>query len=158
MFRILFLIWFSFHPVHVTLTSIDYIPETDSFKGFVRLYLDDFLLDCGKQGYNIAQEKFVGKDPSALKELEKYLNEKLIISVNKKPIKGVIREIQIEDNEVDINLHFNNGKHPDIITVKNIIMTDLYADQANMVIVKVADFEEGVKLTPGLTEQTFKIN
>lgn len=85
MFRILFLIWFSFHPVHVTLTSIDYIPETDSFKGFVRLYLDDFILDCGKQGYNIAQEKFVGKDPVALKELEKYLNENLIISVNKKP-------------------------------------------------------------------------
>lgn len=55
-------------------------------------------------------------------------------------------------------MHFSNGKHPETITVKNIIMTDLYADQANMVIVKVADFEEGVKLTPGLTEQTFKIN
>ena len=36
-------------------------------------------------------------------------------------------------------------------------MTDLYADQSNMVIVKVNDFEEGVKLTSEITEQTFKI-
>jgi hypothetical protein len=158
MFRILFLIWFSFHPVHVTLTSIDYIPETDSFKGFVRLYLDDFLLDCGKQGYNIVQDSFIGKDPATMKELEKYLNAKLIISVNKKAIKGRIKDIEIENNEVDINLSFNDGKNPEIITVKNLIMTDLYADQANMVIIKVADFEEGIKLTPDLTEQTFQIN
>jgi hypothetical protein len=29
-----FSIWFLFHPVHVTLTSIDYMPETDSFNVF----------------------------------------------------------------------------------------------------------------------------
>jgi hypothetical protein len=36
-------------------------------------------------------------------------------------------------------------------------MTGLYTDQANMVIVRIKDFEEGVKLTSELTEQTFKI-
>jgi hypothetical protein len=158
MFRILFLIWFSFHPVHVTLTSIDYIPATDSYKGFIRLYLDDFLLDCEKQGYNIAKDKFLEKDPASVRELEKYLNEKLIISVNKKAIRGSINNIQIDNNEIDINISFTKGKDPETITVKCLIMTDLYADQANMVIIKVADFEEGVKLTPDLTEKTFVIN
>ncbi len=36
-------------------------------------------------------------------------------------------------------------------------MTGLYSDQSNMVIVRVKDFEEGVKLTPDITEKTFKI-
>jgi hypothetical protein len=158
MFRILFLIWFSFHPVHVTLTSIDYIPETNSFSGFIRFYLDDFLLDCTRHGYKIEQDGFVRKDPAAVKELEKYLNDKLIITVNKKEIIGSVKNIEIEDNEIDVKIVFGNGKDPEIISVKNLIMTDLYSDQANMLILKVADFEEGIKLTPDLTERTFKVN
>ena len=51
MFRTsIFSIWFAFHPVHVTLTSIDFIPERDSFKVFVRMYFDDFLLDSKVNG------------------------------------------------------------------------------------------------------------
>jgi hypothetical protein len=36
-------------------------------------------------------------------------------------------------------------------------MTNIFDDQANMVILKVNDFEEGVKLTPEKTEMTFNI-
>jgi hypothetical protein len=36
-------------------------------------------------------------------------------------------------------------------------MTELYADQANMMIIRVNDFEEGVKLTPEIREQTFNL-
>jgi hypothetical protein len=39
-----------------------------------------------------------------------------------------------------------------------LIMTSLYNDQSNMIIVRVNDFEEGVKLTSEKTEQSFKIN
>ena len=36
-------------------------------------------------------------------------------------------------------------------------MTDLHNDQSNMLIVRINDFEEGIKMTSDLTEQTFKI-
>ena len=159
MFRILFSIWFLFHPVHVTLTSIDYIPETNDFKGFVRLYLDDFLLDCQSFGCVVQQDDLISGDSEAIAALEKYLNSKLIIRVNDIVVKGRIGEVKVKltDNELDIDIFFENEKHPETITVKSLIMTDLYKDQANMVIVKVNDFEQGMKLTPVLTEQTFKI-
>jgi len=38
------------------------------------------------------------------------------------------------------------------------VMTTLYGDMANMIIVKVIDFEEGVKLTSTETEKKFIIN
>lgn len=160
MFRILFLIWFSFHPVHVTLTSIDYIPETNDFKGFVRVFLDDFLLDCQLFGYTVQQDKLISGNSEAIAALEKYLNGKLIIRVNDIVVKGKIVEVKVKanDNELDIDISFENEKHPETIKVKSLIMTDLYKDHSNMVIVKVNDFEQGVKLTPELTEQTFKIN
>lgn len=158
MFRILFLIWLSVHPVHVTITSIDYIPENKSFKGFVRVFMDDLLADCKLHGYITGPEEFPGNSPGAIKTLEKYLNDKLIISVNGNIIQGRLEEVRINGNEVDIDIMFKDGAIPETMTVKNEIMTDLYDDQSNMLIVKVSDFEQGVRLTSDTTEQTFLIN
>jgi hypothetical protein len=153
------LIWFSVHPVHVSLTSLDYIAETNNFKGFVRIYLDDFLLDSKKTGYEIDQEKLVAGEKSSVEMLEKYLNEKLVVTVDDKTVKAKLKDVEValEQNEVNINLSFSNGKNPERVTIKNFIMTELYQDQANMTILKVQDFEQGVKMTPEMTESTFKI-
>jgi hypothetical protein len=158
MFRLLFLFWLFFHPVHVSLTSIDYVRETGNFKGFVRIYLDDFLLDCEQHGYEIDQEQLIAGEPSSQAVLGKYLNEKLIVKVNRKIVKGNLENVKIADNEIDVELLYENSRAPKTITITSTIMTDLYSDQSNMIIVKVNDFEEGVKLTPELTEQTFKID
>ena len=79
MFRTLFFsIWFLLHPVHVTLTSIDYIPEVDSFKVFVRMYFDDFLRDYKLGGTEIQDKEFSATDPSFINKMQKYLEKKVI--------------------------------------------------------------------------------
>ena len=159
MFRILiFSIWIAFHPVHVTLTSIDFNQENESFKVFVRMYFDDFILDSKLKGEVIQKQLFSGSDPASIKYMEKYLEENVVIKVNNNQLSAKLLDMNMVDNEVSINLDYDCGKKPKTITVKNLIMTALYTDQANMVIVKIKDFEEGVKLTSELTEQTFKIN
>ncbi len=155
MFRILFLFWLSFHPVHVTITSLDYVTADKELKGFVRLYLDDLLLDCG---CGSLKEKLIAGEKLSFEELEKYLNDKLIITVNNKTITGEINDIDVNNDEVDVGIQYSSRTKPEIIVVKSLIMTGLYKDQSNMVIVKVDDFEKGVKLTPDVTEQTFKVN
>ena len=46
MLKILILpILFAFHPVHVTLTTIEQAQGTDTMKVFFRMYYDDFLRD-----------------------------------------------------------------------------------------------------------------
>jgi len=158
MFKTLFFsIWLLFHPVHVTLTSIDYIPEMDSFKVFVRLNFDDFLLDCKLNGGDIQNKDFSGDDSSSRDVMEKYLGEKIIIKVNEKQLSGKLKDFNLVDNEISMNLMYSTGKKPKTITVKNLIMTGLYRDQSNMIIVRISDFEEGVKLTADKTEQIFKI-
>jgi hypothetical protein len=158
MFKALFFsIWLFFHPVHVTLTSIDYIQEMDHFKVFVRMYLDDFMLDCKLDGI-VIQNKDFSDNNSVIKEIiEQYLGGKIYIEVNKKLLSGQIENMNIADNEISLNLIYNSDKKPKTIRVKNLIMTGLYNDQANMIIVKINDFEQGVKLTSEATEQTFQI-
>lgn len=158
MLKLLFFsVWITFHPVHVTLTSIEYVPETVDFKMFVRMYFDDFLVDCRMNGALIKDEKFSGDNPASVKVLEKYINEKIVLRVNDKLLIASLQNLNVADNEISMNLVYKNSKKPRTLTVKNLIMTGLYSDQVNMLVVRINDFEKGVKLTPDLTEQTFKI-
>jgi hypothetical protein len=145
------------HPVHVTITSIDFIPDAGSYNVFVRMYFDDFLTDSKLNGNVVNSADFSESTAASKYAMEKYLSSKLIIKVNEKLLSGKLLEMKVADNEISINLEYKGGKKPDTIIVTNLILTDLYADMSNMVIVKVNDFEEGVKLTSDLTEQTFKI-
>jgi hypothetical protein len=151
------LLWFMLHPVHVTMTSIDYVPESDSLKVFVKMYFDDFLLDLGQGGESRTADFFSSKDQASLNVVENYLNRKLLIRVNKRLLPGKLDKLEIVDNEVRLNIGYNISKQPDVITVRNLIMTELFSDQSNLMIVKVNNFEEGIKLTAEITETTFKI-
>jgi hypothetical protein len=152
-----FSIWFLLHPVHVTLTSIDYVPEMNSFRVFVRMYFDDFVRDYELNGSVIQNKDFSTANVSSMNEMQKYLNEKVTLKVNEKQLSGKLRNMSLADNEISMNIEYGSGKKPVSVTVKNLIMTGLYADQANMIIIRVNDFEEGFKLTSSMTEQTFNI-
>jgi hypothetical protein len=151
-------IWFVFHPVHVTLTSIDHVRNTDSLKVFVRMYYDDFLQDyllSGGENFTVKKLQKSGTFPYDL--MNKYLDEKVNIIVDNKQLKGKLLNIEQEDNEIRTNLLYRSDKKPKVITVRNLIMTGLYTDQANMTIIRIDDFEKGVMLTPLKTEETFNL-
>jgi hypothetical protein len=141
----------------VTLTSIEYFPAIDTYKVFVRMYFDDFLLDYKLCGKEFEELDLSANNASARDLMEEYIGEKIIIKVNDKELSGKLHDIKIVDNEVSMNLEYKSKKTPETITVKNMIMTNLYNDQANMLIVRINDFEEGAKLTSDKTEQTFNI-
>ncbi|MCU0460615.1 MAG: hypothetical protein MUF36_01170 [Bacteroidales bacterium] len=153
-----FSIWLFFHPVHVTLTSIDQVRGNDSLKVFVKMYYDDFLLDYILFDSSNETVKALTVNqliPEAL--MNNYISEKVTIIVNNKELKGKLLNLDLEDNEVRVNLLYRSVRKPKVITVRNCIMTELYADQANMMIVHVNDFEEGIKLTQVSKEQTFNL-
>ncbi|HEX2919857.1 MAG TPA: DUF6702 family protein [Bacteroidales bacterium] len=157
MFRILFLIWFFVHPVHETLTSLEFVQEKSEIQGFVRIYLDDYLSDCNHHGVTIKNEEMLARTSGAKETLQKYINDKLIININKTVIPGKLKDFLITGNEVDIVFSYSIKNKPFSVSVKNNILTDLYDDQSNMMILKVGEFEEGVKFTSFFTEKTFVI-
>ena len=151
-------IWLLFHPVHVTLTSIDHVTGTDSLKVFVRMYYDDFLRDY--RLFDTTEESvngFPADKPFPADLMNNYLNEKVNISVNNKQLKGKLLNLVMANNEISINLLYKTVKKPKTISVSNIIMTGLYSDQANMTMIKIDDFEEGVKLTPEKSSESFNL-
>ena len=151
-------LWLIMHPVHVSLLSIDYVPEMVSFDVFIKVYFDDFLLDSGLESRDIENSDLSEMDSESAGLIGKYINEKVIIHVNKKQLSGRLTDIDLSDNELNMKLLLSYGKRIKTITVRNLIMTSLYEDQSNMIIVRVKGFEEGIKLTSDKTEETFRIN
>jgi hypothetical protein len=145
------------HPVHVSLLSIDYAPDKEIFNMFLRVYFDDFLLDSGIKTEDQKSLNFSGSNLFTNEVIRNYVNDKIKIIVNNRHISAELENMDLSDNELRMNLFLNSVKKVNSITVKNLIMTSLYNDQANMTIIKVNDFEEGVKLTVEETEKTFEI-
>ncbi len=158
MIRTLFIsVWFLLHPVHVTLTSIEFIPDQERYNVFIRMFFDDFLTDSKVYREESAAVDFSAVTSSSRAAIEKYLAAKLIIKINEKPLSGKLKDMNVAENEISMNLEYAGVKKPKTINVINLIMTSLYSDMSNMVIVRVNDYEEGVKLTSDITEQVFNI-
>ena len=150
-------IWFLLHPVHVSLTSIEYAQETDSLNVFVKIYFDDFLLDLKMDENSNSQEKFPADSLEAKEILAGYLNSKLVIEVNEKKLQGKLKSLKIVDNEVKLNLQYRLEGKPENIFVRNLIMTELYKDQVNLMIVKVKEFEEVIRLTSDVVHKRLNL-
>jgi len=123
------------------------------------MYYDDFLLDY--QLFDSNNDTVMKYSPDRLLPgdmLNNYINRKVTIIVNNNELEGELLKSKLTDNELSLNFLYRTRKRPEIIKVRNLIMTGLYNDQSNMLIVRSGDFEEGVKLTTGVTEQTFIIS
>ena len=139
------------------MTSIDYVRDKDSFKVFVRMYYDDFILDYRNSINDDQDFDPSGKIDTAIILVSKYLNNKVQIFADDKKLEGRLINIKSADGELTMNFLINNNRRARVFKVKNQILTGLYKDQANLLIFKYDDVEEGVKLTSDMTEKTFKI-
>jgi hypothetical protein len=158
MFKVLALnIFFFFHPVHVTLTSITQIQDSDTLKVFFRMYYDDFQRD-----YMLYYPEFKpgrGNVTSAASReaLNKYFNDRVRIYINRKLLQGRLSDFSIDGYEIRLNLFYHSDKKPGNFRISNKILTSIYADQANMVYLKIIKYEDAIKLTADHTEAVITI-
>lgn len=158
MLKIIFLLLMTAaHPVHVSLLSIEYSADSEVFNVFLKVYYDDFILDYKLlKGVNPGFD-FDGKKEVSKALIEEYVNERVQLFAGKTKLEGKINDLKLEDNELKMNLIFDEKKKSKKYTVKNFILTEIYKDQSNLVIFRYRSFEEGIKLTYEKTEQEFNL-
>ena len=145
------------HPGHVTMTSIDYIQGTDSLKVFCRMEFDDFLKDLQTIDDDRNLYRLFSKQPFPSDLINQYFNSKVFIYANNKLLIGKLLSANITDTEINLNLIYRSSKKPKRITVRNMILTEWYSDQTNLMIIRINNFEKGIKLSPRHNEETFII-
>ena len=144
-----------FHPVHVTLTTINQIQCTDSMKVFFRMYYDDFLLDYKLSDPSRDFEKLSVSQSFPPDLANNYFNNKIHIFVNNKLLTGKVLTVSVLDNEIFLNLVYRSDKAPKKIKIRNQVLTGLYSDQTNMVFININKNEEAMRLTPEHDKETW---
>jgi hypothetical protein len=69
---------------------------------------------------------------------------------------GDIQSIDYDEDEVRINANYKIRGRVKNIRIVNKVMTDLFSDQVNLFILRIGDWEEGVKFTPENKEVIIK--
>lgn len=154
MIKLIFIFFSSllFHPVHVSLGSLDYDEEKASFSLFLKLFSDDLENDC-RLMKNDATLQLYDEDFMPSREIiEEYLDSRLLIEADGKRLTAILGEMAGDAEEVRINVKYEYAGDSRKFRIVNKIMTDLFDDQANLLIFRIDNYEEGFKFTPQLTE------
>jgi hypothetical protein len=139
------------------MTSIDYVGGTDSIKVSCRMDFDDFLKDLQTIDDDRNLYRLFNKQPFPSDLINQYFNSKVFIYVNSNLLIGKLLDVNLSDNEFVLNLIYKSEKKPKNITVRNIILTSWYSDQTNLIIIRINNFEKGIKLTTEHNEETLII-
>jgi hypothetical protein len=150
-------LWLIMNPGHVTMTSIDYVQGTDSLKVSCRMYFDDFLKDLQTIDDDRNLRTIFSKQPFPTDLINMYFNSKVFIYINKKLLIGKLLNVNLTDDEIILNLIYKSDKKPKSITVRNKILTGWFSDQTNLTILRINNFEKGIKFTPEHDEETLII-
>lgn len=137
-FLLLFLVlpllsFMGMHKFYVSVTDIEYNPETESLQLISRIFIDD-MENLLKTRYN--KELYLTKKeehPEADAYLEKYFSQKLKIEVNGKQYPLSYLGKKYDNDILKVFIEIKNVGVPEQVLVQNEILTDLFPDQKNVV-------------------------
>jgi hypothetical protein len=146
-----------FHPVHVTLITINQAPESDTLKVFFRMYYDDFLRDYKlyNPDFKPAKNGETEKIPDEL--IRKYFSDRVQIYTNHKLLSCNLTKVSSDSYEIRLDLFSLSDKRPRNFKIRNQILISLYSDQANMVYLNINKYEDAIKLTVDHIEEELKL-
>ena len=116
---------------------------------------EDFLKDLQTIDDDRNLRRLFGKQPFPSDLINQYFNSKVFVYVNDKLLIGKLLSADLTDNDINLNLNYRLSKKPKSITVRNMILTGWYSDQTNLLIIRINNFEKGIKMNPVYNEETF---
>ncbi len=147
-----------FHPVHVTLTTIDQAPGSDTLRVTFRMYYDDFKRDYRLFDNESEILKITDEDSIPNTAINEYFNNRVKIYINNRLIKGRLLVVDIPDNyEIILSLLYLSDKHPEKFRIRNKILTRTYSDQKNMIFFSISGHEEGIRLTSRHQKESLRL-
>jgi hypothetical protein len=145
-----------FHPVHVTLTTIDQAPGSDTLRVTFRMYYDDFKRDYrmfDDEIQEIPDEKSI-----PFTSINEYFNNRVKIYINNRLLKGRLMDVEIPDNyEIILSLLYLSDREPEKFRIRNKILTRIYSDQKNMIFISINKYDEGITLTARSRKESIKL-
>ena len=120
------------HPFHISVTEIVHKPKEKVIQVSIRLFVDDFEETLQTFTGNESMDILKADNTYLNTEIEKYLGEAFRIT-GKKPVELQYLGFEFDRDVVWCYLEGTKVKPFDELTVNSTIMTEIFADQENLV-------------------------
>jgi hypothetical protein len=135
------------HKFYVSVTQIDYVPKKQRIEITSRIFIDDFekvLKKKHSQNIYLATKKQI---PEADKYVKQYLEDKIGIIVNKKPVKIDYLAMEVEDDVLICYLRVPFSGKITTFEIFNSLFTEIFEEQKNIVHTNINSNKKSVLLT-----------
>ncbi|MDA3912431.1 MAG: hypothetical protein PF448_13845 [Bacteroidales bacterium] len=146
---IISLLFASLHPVHVSFTNVEYNEDKQELLIASRIFWNDMELSVKEQ---LEVDLGLGSEtqhPDTEQYIEAWFVQNFKISINGKAISP--DEIQLDKTErsemaMRVFLSLKTEK-PESLKIENQILTELFADQSNLLIINISGEQQSFSLT-----------
>ena len=148
------------HPIHVSVTNIDYNSKSKLFDISVKLFADDFSKILNSK-YR-TKINFENKNKNDNRYVDKYIKENLKLFLNNKNINNKkLKLTQVKykkvENVVWLYYKYKYSENPKKVKIINTLMNDLYRDQKNLLIFTYKKTQKAFKFDKSKTTENFTI-
>lgn len=136
------------HPIHVSVTEIEFDEKSKALEIMMRVFTDDLELSLRNRFDQPDLDIFDPRNARKVDEfMGQYLSERFAISLDGKSMKA---NYLGHEQETDVHIFYievENVRKWQTIEVKNSIITEVYDDQSNLVHVIVGEEIKSLRLT-----------
>ncbi|MAN59112.1 MAG: hypothetical protein CMC08_04670 [Flavobacteriaceae bacterium] len=134
------------HKFYVSTTNVEYVPQKESIQIITKIFIDDIE--------DVLQERYAPSISLATKKetkqhaafLEKYLNEKLTVTVNGKEAELHYLGREYEIDVVKAYIEITGVKELKSIAIENKLLFELFPDQQNIIHFKSGEYRRSLVL------------
>jgi hypothetical protein len=153
-------LFFSVHPVHVSVTNIDFDEKKSEYKISVKIFKDDFEKIVNSKFQVILNLGAKNELKNADELITKYIVRHFQMEFDGKNSENKIilqkKEIR-EDNAVWLFYKLKYKKIPKKVKITNTFLNDLYPDQKNLLIFTLKNTQEAITFDHSQTDSEFEI-
>ncbi len=143
-----FFIFASLHPVHVSVSNLEFIENEECFTLAIKLFADDFQALIN-HNYNTDLDLINRKDPGkGLSSINDYIRHTYKININGKSIdRYTFKRYEFNEQSIWLYYTFSWDKKVKNMMIENTILFNWFMDQTNLVIVVANGKQLGYRST-----------
>jgi hypothetical protein len=136
------------HPIHVTVTEIEFDEKDKALEIVMRVFMDDFETTLRKSLKQPELDVMELKNGQTIDQLtDNYVKEHFRLSLDGKPVATKYLGHEQDADAFVFYIEVSNVKKWKTIQIKNDMMTEMFEDQSNLVHVKVRGETKSLRLT-----------
>jgi hypothetical protein len=144
------------HPIHISVTEINYNEKSKSLQMTTRIFADELELGVRAQRKEPELDLLEPKNGVATKQMvQNYLLEHIKIKIDGKPVKMNFLGFEKEDISIVSYIEIESVKKLKTLEVFNDLVTELHDDQSNLVHVTYKSPVKSTRLTRDNPKEVF---